>query len=286
MLPEWMREIDYKYENKTFAKRRHSSFVRKSIRRLQKSLNEQMLTEHYAHKPGMLQEVAPGLKLVITLGLIILAGLTRNVGILLGLWVLTLVLMRCSHLPVLTLQARIWGFLPVIALLVALPGMFNIINNGVPLLMVYQGAHPFNWLGITLPASIFISKQGALAAFFLFLRTGISLSLGVLLVSTTPANRLFRSLYSLRVPALMVMIVEMSYRYLGLLINISLEMFEARSLRTIGNQSRRHQRMQLGSSVATLFNRSMIMAQEVYQAMAARGYTGELVEIKCRDELN
>jgi len=52
-------------------------------------------------------------------------------------------------------------------------------------------------------------------------------------------------------------------------------MFEARKMRTVGNLSLRRQQFQVGSSIGTLFAKSMIMAEEVYQAMTARCYTGQ-----------
>jgi cobalt/nickel transport system permease protein len=79
---------------------------------------------------------------------------------------------------------------------------------------------------------------------------------------------------------MLVTIAEMSYRYLGLLLNLSLEMFEARRLRTVGKVSASSRRAQIGTSMAALFARSMSMADEVYLAMAARGYTGNPVIIK------
>ena len=46
-------------------------------------------------------------------------------------------------------------------------------------------------------------------------------------------------------------------------------------MRTVGNLSLRRQQFQVGSSIGTLFAKSMIMAEEVYQAMTARCYTGQ-----------
>ncbi|HEX3011333.1 MAG TPA: cobalt ECF transporter T component CbiQ [Syntrophomonadaceae bacterium] len=254
--------------------RRRNNFIRISLQKLQNSLNEQILTERYARYPGILQGLNPAAKVLAAVGLIILAGLSRSWAALAGLWLLSLLLMKYSKLPVRVLQLRIWSFIPAITLLLSIPGMFNIINDGTPLLFLYKTG-PFRFWGITLPGSLFISRQGTVAALFLFLRTGISLSMGVLLIATTSASSLFRSLHSLKIPDLFVMIIDMSYRYLGLLINISVELFEARKLRTVGYMNGKNQRAFIGFSIAALFNRSMMLAEEVYQAMAARCYTGE-----------
>ncbi len=278
-LPGWMtEEVKNKNRGGPRLKRRHN-FLGKSILQMKRVLAEELLTEHYASRDGLLQQIDPRIKLITAVALIILAGLTRSIPALFGLWAFTLLTMFLSRLPLLSLQKRIWGFIPLLTLLASIPAMFNIIIDGTPLLMVYQAPHPSTCLGIIIPAEIYISKQGVTAALFLFLRVGLSLSIGVLLTMTTPVAKLLKSLQVMGVPSLMVMIIEMSYRYLVLLLNLSIEMFEARSLRTVGILSMASRRAQVGSSIAALFARSMDLADEVYMAMTARGYTGQAVSI-------
>ncbi len=276
MIPDWM-EKNPGYADLAVSGRRSHSFLGKSIRHMKKTISEELVTEYYARSRGLLQGIDPRVKLISAVSLIILAGITRSISVLLGLWAITILLMFCSGLPVFTLQKRIWGLLPLFSLLVALPGMFNLITDGSPWLVLHQFKQPVVWLGIHLPDSIFITKQGLLAGIFLFLRVGISVSLGVLLTITTPINKLLKSLRIIGVPVMFVMIIEMSYRYLSMLLNISIEMFEARHVRTVGKISLGTQRAQLGSSIAALFARSMAVSEEVYQAMTARCYTGEAV---------
>ena len=276
MIPDWM-DKNPGYDDLAVSGRRSHSFLGKSIRHMKKTISEELVTEYYARSRGLLQGIDPRVKLISAVSLIILAGITRSISVLLGLWAITILLMFCSGLPVFTLQKRIWGLLPLFSLLVALPGMFNLITDGSPWLVLHQFKQPVVWLGIHLPDSIFITKQGLLAGIFLFLRVGISVSLGVLLTITTPINKLLKSLRIIGVPVLFVMIIEMSYRYLSMLLNISIEMFEARHVRTVGKISPGTQRVQLGSSIAALFARSMAVSEEVYQAMTARCYTGEAV---------
>lgn len=276
-LPGWMeQELENANGEGLRLKRRHN-FLGKSILHMKRVLAEELLTEHYASQDGLLQKMDPRVKLITAVLLIILTGLSRSIPALLGLWAFTLLLMLLSRLPLLALQKRIWGLIPLVTLLASIPAMFNIIIDGTPLLMIYQAPHPSTWLGINIPANIYISKQGVTAALFLFLRVGLSLSMGVLLTMTTPVARLLKSLQVMGVPSLLVMIIEMSYRYLVLLLNLSIEMFEARSLRTVGVLSMASRRAQIGSSIAALFARSMDLADEVYLAMTARGYTGQAV---------
>jgi cobalt/nickel transport system permease protein len=276
-LPGWMQEKSTSAYRGFLRPQRRPNFLGKSILQMKRVLAEELLTEHYASRNGLLQRMNPRLKLVVAIAFILLAGLTRSIPFLLGLWSLTVLLMLMSRLPVLKLQRRIWGFIPLLTLLMSIPAMFNIIIDGTPLLMIYQASHPSTWLGVNIPAGIYISRQGFTAGLYLFLRVGLSLSVGVLLTATTPVAQLLRSLQIMGIPSVVVMIIEMSYRYLVLLLSLSIEMFEARSLRTVGVLSMTSKRALVGSSIAALFARSIALADDVYLAMTARGYTGQMV---------
>ncbi len=277
MIPDWMAENGYLMQSHDEVKTSKSTFLRRSIHELKKSLSELLLTECYSRQEGLLQEMDTRAKLMAVLVLIIIIGWTRSIPLLLTLWLFTMVLMSRSHLPVLTLQKRIWGIFPLISLLIALPGMFNFFNAGTPLFIIANFTVPPHLLGMDFPSVIYISQQGAAAAFILFLRVGISISLGAILTLTTPMALLMKSLQTLRVPPLLVMILEMSVRCLTLLLTVSIEMYEARQMRTVGKLSPHTQRAMVGSSVGALFARSMALSEEVYQAMTARGYNGEAV---------
>ncbi|CFX27808.1 ABC/ECF transporter, transmembrane component [Syntrophomonas zehnderi OL-4] len=276
LLPEWMID-EYDIDPPvTLAKGRSSNYLTKSIRNMRSVICEDLQTERFARQAGLLQRLKPGIKLLAMILLILAASLCRQISFLLLLWLVTLVFMRMSRLPVWVLQKRIWGFIPLITLLFTLPMTLNVFVDGTPLVTLYQSARADNWLGITWPTVLFVSQEGVLAVTFLFLRVGNSLSLGVILVMTTPVADIFNSLRLLRIPPLFIMIIEMTYRYIIVLLSVSMEMFEARRLRTVGDIPAKWQRAQIGSSIASLFARSMTLAEEVYQAMCARGYTGEI----------
>lgn len=276
LLPIWMNEKpEYNEITDSVAKGVKSNYLTKSIRNLRAVICEDLQTEQFAKRAGLLQKTKPNIKLLVMIILILGASLSRQIHVLLALWLVTLVFMYLSHLPVLVMQKRIWGSIPLLTLIFTLPMTLNIFVDGTPLIMLHQSVEASRWLGIHWPASLFVSQQGMVAVAFLFLRVGISLSLGVMLVMTTSVADIFKSLQVIKVPALFIMIIEMTYRYLIVLLSISIEMFEARSLRTIGNMPASWQREQVGSSIAALFARSIALSEEVYQAMCARCYTGE-----------
>jgi cobalt/nickel transport system permease protein len=277
LLPDWMMEE--KIESGDAAgKKNNRNFLRKSLYNMRKVICDDRQTEHYARCDGMLQKVSPAIKLISMLILILLINLSRQVLFLLFVWLVTLLLMQKSRLPVWTMQKKIWGFIPLLTLLFTLPAMLNIFMEGTPLFYIYQSFRPVHLWGFVWPEGIFVTRQGFTAAWFLFLRVGISLSLGILMVMTTPVTDIFKSLRVIRVPDLFIMIIEMTYRYMMVLLSVSIEMFDARNLRTVGSLPLKWQRAQTGSSIAALFAHSVALSEEVYQAMCARCYTGEILD--------
>lgn len=282
VLPQWMQAPPERgaLPGSVLRGKKQRNFILRSLSELNRRLVESMVTEDYSRRGGWLQGWDARAKLLLVVGLLILIGVFRSIALLLGVWALTVVAMKLSRLPVWQLQKGIWGFIPLITLLVSLPATLNLVNPGIPLLVLHQFAAPVHWLGFDWPLSIYVSKQGSVAVLFLVLRVGISLSLGILLAATTPVARLLRSLRVLGVPMLFVMIMEMSYRYLMLLLSLSIEMFEARNLRTVGDMPLRVKQKQVASSIGSLFIKSMDLSGEVYQAMVARAYTGEAVSFE------
>lgn len=277
MLPEWMMNGPEAVAIEAKGHKKSDSFLKKTIHQINQAICDDLVTEYYASQNGIWQKIDPRLKLVTTLALILLTGMTRSLWVLVALWIFTVLLMYLSKLPLLVFQKRVWGFIPALTLLAAVPGMISILIDGSPLLYIYKASHPVTWLGFSLPATVYITKQGFFAALFLFARVGISISLGVLLAVTTPVAHMMKALRVLRIPALFVMIIDMTYRYLVLLMSTAAEMFEARSLRMVGDMPPGRKRSLIGSSIAVLFAKSMILSEEVYLAMTARCYTGEAV---------
>lgn len=278
LLPDWMNESQFNDKNPIAFKTGNNNYLIKSIRNMRKVICEDLQTERLARRDGLLQKLSPELKLVGMIIFVLGISLSRQIPVLIALWLMTMLLMYLSRLPVLVLQKRIWGFIPLITLLFTMPMTLNFFIDGTPLIVLFQAEQAKDWLGINWPMTIFISRQGVISVTFLFLRVGLSLSLGILLVMTTPAADIFKSLRVLRVPDLFIMILEMTYRYLIVLLSISIEMFEARKVRTVGPLSLGTRQAQVGSSIAALFDRSMALSEEVYQAMCARCYIGSIPE--------
>ncbi|MBP1761662.1 MAG: cobalt transporter, inner rane subunit CbiQ, partial [Firmicutes bacterium] len=139
LLPEWMIEENIE-SGDAAGKKNKSNFLRKSLRNMRTVIFDDRQTEHYARCNGALQKVSPPMKLISMLVLILAVSLSRQVLFLLFVWLVTLLLMQTSRLPVWTMQKRIWGFIPLLTLLFSLPVMLNIFMDGTPLFYIYQSS--------------------------------------------------------------------------------------------------------------------------------------------------
>jgi len=97
----------------------------------------------------------------------------------------------------------------------------------------------------------------------------------VLLTLTTRWQALLRALGVLRIPVVFLAVLEMTYRYIFLLLQTSSEMFMARRSRMVGRASGREERGFVTSAMGQLWAKTHATSQEVHDAMRSRGYTGE-----------
>jgi cobalt/nickel transport system permease protein len=149
-----------------------------------------------------------------------------------------------------------------------------VVRPGTPLLVLAHWSHPLQLGSWTLPQQLTITREGLTSAVLLLLRVGASVSLAVLLTLTTPWNVLLKALGVFRIPSLFITILEMTYRYIFLLLQTSSEMFMARRSRLVGPASSREQRWFVTAAMGTLWGKTHVTSEEVHSAMVARGYTG------------
>jgi len=149
------------------------------------------------------------------------------------------------------------------------------VSPGHALLTLWQDVHVA--LGpIHLPSTLAITEPGLLSAAHLVLRVTAVVSFAALLTLTTKWDELLKSLRVLRAPKMFVFMLAMAYRYVHLLARLLRDMLLARKSRMVGPSSAAENRRFLGASAAALFGKSQAMGEQVYSAMLARGYQGEV----------
>ena len=216
-----------------------------------------------ARLPGIWQSVDPRVKIVATLSLVLAANLAHSIPILIVLYLLALLVAAAGRIPLGFFVRRVWLFLPFFTAIIALPAIFSFVTPGAPLVVISQ--HPY----------IAITEQGVRSALPLLLRVATSVSFGIILILTTRWGELLRSLSSLHVPQVFVLILGMTYRYIFLLLHSANDMFMARKSRQVGRVSGSGERRWIAGSMGALLGKSYHLSDEVYLAMVSRGFRGE-----------
>jgi cobalt/nickel transport system permease protein len=213
---------------------------------------------------------------VSLLALIFATSLVGDLRVLVLVYALTLLLSYFSKINLGFFIKRVWLFIPIFAGIIALPMIFNIFMPGDPLYVLAYlgvGAHigPFS-----LPDSIFITRQGTMAAIIFTIRVAACVSAVVLLFLTTPQQTLFKSLRTVGVPKIYVLTLQMAYRYIFLLMDMVREMYVAKKARTIKSRGIMEDQKWVGGRIGYTLIRSLSMSEKVHMAMASRGFNGEV----------
>ena len=227
------------------------------------SIEHAVFTEQHARVNGWLQRRDPRAKLGMFLALVLAASLTASVGVLAVLYAATLAAARASRVPFSFFVKRVWLGIPFFAAVVVVPAIFMV-----------PGPRLFDFaIG---PLHLAPSAPGSAGAVLFVARVGVCVSLAVLLVMTTPWADILKSLRTLRVPQVFVLILSMTYRYIFLFLHTTNGILLARKSRVVARTSGGEQRRWISGTMGNLMSRAFKMSNDVYAAMLARGFSGEM----------
>ncbi len=266
-LPDWMLEANAEVPEDHGHYGLH--FIRRTFKNISEVFTSDFYSERYAAKPQFLQAVDARMKIIVFLAFIIFSNFTHNIAVLAVLSAVPPMYARFSGLPLKSFLRRVWLYVPLLILVVSLPGASSLFVQGKALFGPQNG--------------LYFTAEGLANIFRLSLRAGISLEFSFLLLLTTRWSRIMQGLSNLHVPALFISVCNMAYRYLFVLCGAANDMMEARFLRTVGKVSVRGNREFIGGSIASLFMKSHFLGNEVYSAMCCRGFTGKLPTVgRCK----
>jgi len=132
------------------------------------------------------------------------------------------------------------------------------------------------------PLTLIPTDYGLVKFGSILLRSWLSVQVAILLVATTRFPDMIHAFEHLRVPTVLTMVVSFLYRYLFVLSDEVLRLLRARQSRSAsvpGYKSGRSvfwRARVTGNMAGQLFLRSYERSDRIYNAMLARGYTGQL----------
>src|SRR5262245_37650421 len=258
---------------RTGRRKRARGFVERTADGLLHAFEYSLAAESLQNKEGLLQRLDPRIKLIGLFSLIVATAMARNIATIAGLMIVALVAAALSRIPIRTLGARIWIAAFVFSGLIALPAIF--VSEGRAIARVPLLGWP-------------VIAQGITAAVYLLSRVETAATIAMLLVLSTSWPHVLKALRVLGVPALVVVVLSMSYRFSFLMLRTAHEMFESRRSRMVGLLEGAERRRLVASSAGVLLARTVGLGNEVYLAMISRGFQGEAYtlddfEIRRRD---
>ena len=251
-----------------------NDFAAKTLAETTRAVQYSVFANQYAEKKGFLQHVDPRVKLLTTLGLLIVIGLASRLEILVALYVGTLILALFSRISLGFFIKRVWLFIPLFTGIVVLPAIFNVVTPGKPLFTVVSFLSPHTFGPFHIPADITVTVQGVTGAAILIMRVAASVSMAILLVVTTEWIRLLKALYVLKTPEVIILILAMTYRYIHLFLRTVEGMLLGKKSREISDAKIKEAHGWIASRLGVLVGKSYRLSNEVHLAMTSRGWNG------------
>jgi len=240
---------------------RRRGFLERTVDGLYEAMEHAMQAEQSAGGGGFLQGLDARVKVAGLLALILASTLAARFLAIGAVFVLALILALLSRISIRMLAARVWMGALTFTGVIAVPALF--LTPGQPLCRLPG----LGWA---------VTGQGLTTAGYLIFRVETAATLALLLVFTTPWSHVLKALRIFRVPVVFVVILGMTCRYILLMLETAHEMFESRQSRTVGRLDGPARRRMAVSSAGVLLSRTFQLSGDVYLAMQARGFRGEV----------
>ena len=236
-----------------------SGFIERTLAGLVAASDYAASAEQLAAARGALQRIDPRVKVAGLCALVVAAAAARNLRAVGALFAAALLLAAFSRIrwP----RLAVWVWMPVLIFTGAI---------AFPALFLTPGRALAAW------GPISVTRQGLDSAALLLARAETAATLAALLVLTTPWPWVLKSLRVFRCPVLVVAILGMTYRYIFVILETALDMFESRKSRTIGVLAPAERRRLAAASAGVLLSKSLQLGSDVHLAMQARGFRGEV----------
>jgi len=218
-------------------------------------------SENLEARDGFLQRLDARIKVAGIFALVILSALLPYPTVLSLLLILALICAVSSRIPLFWYLRTVLLSMAFFSLLIALPAATAWITPGKAWFVI-----PSSHLTVTV--------EGARGVGLFALRATTAIAWSALLALTTPWTKILKSLQFFKIPQVFIFIVEMSVRYIFLLTRLVEQMKDARNARAIVETGT--QRRWLIGRMSFLLMRSFELSENVYSAMLARGYSGNI----------
>jgi len=235
--------------------------VERTVGSLLQAMERAVSAEAGGHAAGWMQRLDPRVKLASLVALVAAVALSQRLGVVAALFAAGVVLAAAARVPVRTMISSVSLAAAGFSLALATPAVFLTPGRTVAVVPI------LGWNA---------TAQGLSSAAFLVLRAAAASTFGFVLVFTTRWPHVLKAMRAFRVPVVFVAVLAMTYRYVLLLLESAHDMFVARRSRMVGRPTAAKRRRVVTASAGVLLAKSLTLSNEVFLAMQARGFRGEV----------
>jgi cobalt/nickel transport system permease protein len=244
---------------------RGRSLARKTADSVARSVTDVLENEGLAARPGLLQGLDPRIKLVTLVLFAVTVSLVHSVWVLLALIAVTCVFAALSRVGVAAFARKVWLTAGLLAFVIALPSA---------LAWFTPGAAAFTVGPLT------FTQPGLLGVATLVTRVTAAAGFALLVIWTMRWSDLLRALSALHMPDVVVATLGMAQKQILTLLRTVEQIHLARESRTLALGTTKENRDWVTERMAFVVRKSMKTADDVYDAMLARGYTGSMPSLR------
>ena len=238
-----------------------SSLARVTADAVGRHISEVLNNENVAARAGLLQRIEPRVKLLAIVVFSVTASVLRSPWLLGAVCAIALGLAAASAVSPASFARKVWGSAGLFAALIAAPATTRLVTPGPVLL-------PLGTLSLTMP--------GVIGAATLVLRVVASTGFALLIVWTMRWTDLLAALSRLRVPDIVVATLAMTQQQIVSLMRTVEHIHLARESRTLAVGATSENRAWVTDRMAFVVHKSVKTADDVYDAMLSRGYSGSI----------
>ena len=236
------------------------SLARRTADIINGAIAELFENEDLARRPGVLQRLDPRVRLGTVLLLAVTVSFLHSIPAIVLVIAATIVLAATSFVSPVAFSRRVWTTAGLLAVLLSAPAITGWISPGREL--IGHGA-------------VSITSPGVLIASRLILRVIAGAGIGLLVVWTTRWSDLLGALTAMRMPDVIVATLAMTQQQIVSLMRTVENIHLARESRMLGVGSAAENREWVVDRMAFVASKSFKTADEVYDAMLARGFSGD-----------
>ena len=244
---------------------RRRSLARKTADSIARSITDVLENEELAARPGLLQRVDPRIKLLTLVLFAVTASLVHSIVVLVALIAITMILAAASLVGVASFARKVWLSAGLLALLISLPSALSWFTPGAAVLTM----GPFT-----------VTEPGLLGVVTLVTRVAAATGFALLIIWTMRWSDLLRALSALHMPDLVVATLGMTQKQILTLLRTVEQIHLARESRTLSTGTTRENRDWVTERMAFVVRKSLKTADDVYDAMLSRGYTGSMPSLR------